>query len=440
MSARTASLLVAVCALALTAPLASFGAPPSGESLIEQVFRLRTEAADAAKAGDLKTAEVRLESARDLFPTSPGLLIRLARVQAANDHPQAAVATLRTYAALGLTLDIAADPALKDLAVRADFAPVATALKVNGELKGLANPVFSLDRSDFIGEGLTELPNGDLLLSGVAARTVLRIADGKAGPFLQGDGDTGALFGMAQAPDGSIWIAEGWGADLPNGSGPGRTGLLKLSPEGRVLARYPVSDDGQRRLLGDVVVDRAGTVYATDSIGGGVYRLKPNETALSLFAQSNAIKSPQGMAVCAGALLVADYSSGLYRIDTDDGQVSRIAGQNIAALVGLDGVVVDPTEERRGLRSAITTLEVIATQNGVQPQRLMFLRLDRGCRKLIWAQARVANIPGADDLSLGTISRYGYYFVGHSQWSAWAGEGKPVRDDQPVRLYKVPIF
>lgn len=408
--------------------------------MIEQVFRLRTEAAEAAKAGDLKTAEARLESARVLFPTSPGLLIRLARVQAANGHPQAAIATLKAYADLGLVLDVAADPDLKALAARPDFAPVAAAMKANAEPRGMATPVIALDQADFIGEGLAVLPDGDLLLSGVAARTVLRVHEGKAVPFLQGDTDTGALFGLALGPDGAVWIAEGWGADLPNGSGSGRTGLLKLSPDGKVLGRYPLADNGKRRLLGDVIVDEAGTVYATDSIDGGVYRLRAGEAAPALFAQSNAIKSPQGMGLCSGGLLIADYSSGLYVIDTASGEVRSVEDQGKAALVGLDGMARDPSEDRRGYRNRVLTLDFIATQNGVEPQRLMALRLDRGCRKLIWAEPRLANLPGVDDLSLGAMGEHSYYFVGHSQWGAWGGEGKPVKDDQPVRLYKSPIF
>jgi hypothetical protein len=317
------------------------GAAPS-ESMIEQVFRLRAEASEAAKAGDLNTAQARLESARALFPTSPGVLIRLALTQAANGQPEAAVATLKAYADLGLTFDVSSFAALKDLTARPDFAPVAAAMKANAEMRGMANLVVTVDRSDFIGEGVAMLPDDDLILSGVAARTVLRVHDGQLSPFLQGDADTGALFGMTVDSDDAVWIAEAWGADLPGGSGPARTGLLKLGPAGKVLARYPLADDGKHRQLGDVIVDEAGTVYATDSVGGGVYRLRAGEAAPTLFAQSNAIKSPQGMGLCSGALLVADYSSGLYRIDTDDGEVSLVEGQGKAALVGLDGVARRP--------------------------------------------------------------------------------------------------
>ncbi len=432
MSARTARLLAAVCALAL------IGAAPA-ESMIEQVFRLRTEAADAAKAGDLRTAQARLEAARTLFPTSPGVLIRLARVQAANGQPEAAVATLKAYADLGLVLDVAADPDLKGLAGRPDFAPVAAAMKANAEPRGMANLVMTIDRSDFIGEGVAVLGD-DLLLSGVAARTVLRVHEGKAWPFLRDESGTGALFGMAVDFDGTVWVAEAWGADLPGGSGPSRTGLLKLGPDGHVLARYPVADNGKHRQLGDVIIDPEGTVYATDSVGGGVYRLRAGEAAPTLFAQSSAIKSPQGMGICEGGLLVADYSSGLYVIDPESGKVRSVEGQGKAALVGLDGLASDPSEDRRDLRSRVTTLDFIATQNGVEPQRLMALRLDRSCRKMIWAQPRLANLRGVDDLSLGAMGEHSYYFVGHSQWGAWGGEGKPARDDQPVRVYSSPIF
>jgi streptogramin lyase len=428
--------LAAVCALALTVPLASFGAPPAGESMIEQVFRLRTEAADAAKGGDLTSAEAKLESARALFPTSPGLLIRLARAQAANGHAEAAVATLKAYAALGLTLD-PAEPALKAVVARLDFTPVAARLKANAAPIGRLEPAASIARRDFIGEGVMVLPDGDILLSGVAARTVVRIHDGKASPFLPDSPETGALFGMARAPDGAVWIAEAWGADLPNGSGEHRTGFLKLSPRGEVLARYQAPD---ARQLGDLVVDGDGVVYASDSVGGGIWRLKPGESAPSLFARSNSIKSPQGLALCSGNLLVADYSSGLYRIDRTTGAVEATAGPGGVALVGIDGLVLDPSRDREGMRSARTTYDFIATQNGVEPQRVLQLRFDRGCRKLTRAEVRAASLPGVDDLSLGAVGPGRYVFVGHSQWGAWPGEGKPADDAQPVRLYSFPIL
>ena len=95
------------------------------ESRLEQYFRLRQEAAKAAQAGDLATAETKFEATLALYPSAPGPFILLARVEVAAGKPAEAIAHLAEYARLGLTWNVAGDPGLKALTDQPDFAPVA---------------------------------------------------------------------------------------------------------------------------------------------------------------------------------------------------------------------------------------------------------------------------------------------------------------------------
>jgi len=131
------------------------------------------------------------------------------------------------------------------------------------------------DRRDLLIEGLA-FHRGEAFVSAVAGRTILRVRDGGLVPFLKSDGQTGALFGLAvDAPRGVLWAAEAWGKNLPNGAGASRTGLLKVSlADGRILGRYPAPQAGQ---FGDVVVDPAGAVYASDGATGAIWVLRSEE-------------------------------------------------------------------------------------------------------------------------------------------------------------------
>lgn len=452
MSARTARVFAAALAGAL---LLIAAAEP--ESRLEQYFRLRAEGAKAVQASDFAAAEAKFEAALALYPTSPGSLIRLARVEVTTGKPQEAIAHLRTYAALGLTWDVEHDPALKALVTQEDYAPVAALLVENAKPVGAVEVVATLADPRFIGEGV-EVPFSDRgqarwLVSGVAGRAILDVSDpDNIRPFLPATEETGSLFGMKfdSGPD-VLWVSEAWGEGLPAGSGARRTGLLKLSSiDGKVLGRFPLPDDGKPHQLGDVVVGDVpvggseAPIYASDAIGGGLYQLAPGARALSPLVASREIASPQGMAMCrtGSALVVADYPTGLHRVDLKSGAVIAIEGGDRFALAGIDGLVWNSNVEARRIESGLPPppLELIATQNGVTPQRVLAIRLSPDCRKIVGVTVLAANLPEMEDLSLGAVEEEAYFFVGRSQWAGWDAEGKPLPGDPgPVRLLRLRL-
>lgn len=410
----------------LAAQLVIAAAAP--ESRLEQYFRLRTEAAAAVKANDLVGAEARLEAALALYPTSPGSLIRLARVETAAGKPHEAIAHLDAYAWLGLTWDVAGDPSLKALVDRADFAPVATRLKTNADPVGAPQEIATLSPPGAVYEGVVRV-DGGWILSSVAGRGLLRrTGDGQLETLLSPDAETGGLFGMAVSADGKVlWVAESRGPGIPGSSGEPRTGLLKVSlPGGRVLARYFVPEDGRKHQLGDVALGEDGTVYASDGVGAVIYRLKPGAVKLEPFVATRDMASPQGMAICPGgaAMVVADYSSGLHRIDLKTGALTPVGGLR-AALAGTDGLFRIPHDFSMRNASPLP-VALVATQNGVSPARVLFLRLSSDCDELEDLGVIAAGHPGMDDLTLGAFGGGAVVFIAASGWAGYDGDGKPV--------------
>lgn len=418
-------------------PLAGFGAvlaallliaAAAPESRLEQYFRLRAEGAKAAQAGDLPGAEAKLEAAMALYPAAPGPFIRLARVEVAAGKPLEAIAHLAAYARLGLTWNVAGDPALKALADRPDFAPVAARLKANAEPVGAPQEIATLGVGGEVFEGLVRV-DGGWVMSSVAGRSLVRRdADGSMTTLLSPDAETGGLFGMAyDAREKVLWVAESRGPGIPGSTGEARTGLLKVSvPTGGVLARYIVPDDGARHQLGDVTLGHDGTIYASDGVGAVIYRLKPGATRLEAFVTSREMASPQGMAVCPGAdaMVVADYSSGLHRIDLKTGALTPVGGLR-AALAGTDGLFRIPHDFNMRNASPLP-MALIATQNGVTPARVLFLRLSPDCDELEDLSVLASGHPGMDDLTLGAFGEGAIVFIAASGWAGYGGDGKPL--------------
>lgn len=434
MSARWARAFAATLATVLLT-----GAGEAPEARIEQYQRARREAMEAAVARDRPKAETILTGALSLFPDVPGSYIRLARTQAALGKTDLALANLATYARMGLTLDVANDPALKVLidqpAYKQEVAPL---LEKNATPFGDVGPVAVLaGEPGFIGEDLAHDGKG-WLLSTVSGRTIVRLSDGGGSPFLQADADTGAIFGMAvDGQRGVLWAAEAWGERIPGGSGPPRTGLLKVSlADGRILGRVPVPQDGARRQLGDVVVAADGTVYASDAVEGGVWELTPGGELRPLVADGRMI-SAQGMALCPDgrAMVVADYSTGLHRIDLNTGEIAPMSGLR-TGMAGTDGLVVAPGIDF-GLRAASPLpFAVIATQNGVSPQRVMLLRISHDCREVEDSALVAANLPLMDDLALATMHDGAVVFIGHARWAERDATGALTRPPGPIRVLR----
>jgi sugar lactone lactonase YvrE len=429
MSARWARTLagVALGALALT-----LTTPSLAEGRLDAFRRLRAEGLAAARAGDMATAQTRISAAVTIMPSHPGAILLLARLKAADD-PQGAVALLARHAAMGLVHDSIADPALKALTGRTDYAPVAARVATNQLPVGTLQPVM-----DFAGPVLAEgvafdATTGRLLVSQIHARRIVAIGkDGRVSDFTRPADDLYGVFGMAiDARRRTLWALT---AAVPQARGVaasdlGATALLRLDLDtGKVLARYAPPADGTRRQLGDLITGDDGAVYASNSLGGEVWRLKPGSSQLDRLISSPELGSPQGLALTADGkhLLVADYSSGLHRIDLASGELSGVATPPDVTLVGVDGLV----------RAGQT---LIAVQNGVAPQRVLRLWPTADGRRLTKVKVLASGQPDLDEPTSGTMRGDDFVFVARSQWTDFGDEGPGTREPPAARVMAIKV-
>lgn len=432
---RAGTILGALLLLGLTAAAAP-------ESRLEQYLRLRKEAGVAAQASDLPLVESALEQALRLYPTNPGALIRLARVEMAQDKPAEAIAHLQAYADLGLSWDVAGDPALAALATRPDFAAAAARLQANAAPVGDLTVEAALPGGGDIYEGLA-WSQGGWLVSNVSAKTIVRVnAKGEVSPFLHSDEPTGGIFGMVvDEQRGLLWAVEAAGPDIPGSGGEARSALLKIDlAGGDLLARYPLPSDGVTRQLGDVELGADGGVYVSDALGAGIYRLASGGSALELLFQTNEMRSPQGMVACGpDALLIADYSTGLHRLDLKQLTLTPVGGLR-AAMAGTDGLFA-VSHDFRTRNAKPQPRAVVATQNGVSPQRVVMLRISPDCRQIDALSVLAANQDELQDMTLGAASPAGAAFIGRGGWAGYGADGKPTPgySASPASILTAPL-
>jgi hypothetical protein len=174
------------------------------------------------------------------------------------------------------------------------------------------------------------------------------------------------------------------------------------------------------------VVAPDGTVYASDSKAHVIWHLAPGAEDLQKLAESPAFGSLQGLAFVDRALIVADFSNGLFSVDLGTRESTPLAPPKNTTLVGIDGLVAIPG----GL---------IATQNGVEPQRVLRIRLDSTQRTITEVTVLAAGQPGLTDLSLVTLVNDVPTVVAGAGWDLMDAAKAKVPPAHTVRVFQVRL-
>jgi hypothetical protein len=421
-------MMVGIGTLTAIVALALGGGPVvAQEGDLAAFRRLRAEAITARDAGHPDVADRLLARAEGHVPNHPGVIVLRARIAAQAGRPGDAIGQLQRYADAGLAADVSRDPVLAPLLADAAGTGVAQALLANRD------PVGGEDVTDILtvpGPGLVEGLVRDeardrWLVSQVRGRTIVAIADdGTITPWLADDADRGGVVGLAiDLARGVVWAATmalpPVTHDRPAEAALIEPTLLRIDlGTGTVTGRYPIPAGATERGAGDVTLAPDGTVLVANPFGGDLFRLRPGADALEILLSPGTLGSPQGMvARDDGSLIVADYSSGLWRVEAD-GSARRLAAPDDAVLIGLDGLIDDGTG-------------IYAIQNGTAPQRVLRLTLDAARTRVEAVEGVAANLPQIDEPTTGLINNGDLVFVSRSQWSAFDGEGA-LREPEPA--------
>ncbi|MBP8072470.1 MAG: hypothetical protein KAY20_02790 [Brevundimonas sp.] len=414
------------------------GLAQEAETDVAAFLRLRAEGVAAANAEDLATASARLAEADARIPNHPGLMLMRARLAVAASQPAEAMIQLRRYAAAGLVIDLAADRALSTLADQPGFAELAAGLATNRAAIGAdrLSPLFEIAGPHLSEAVVRDEARSRWLVSQVSDRTIVAVDDtGRITPFLKAPPETGGVLGMAIDPErGLLWAAI---APLPpavHGAGPEAslpgTALIRVELEsGRIGAWFDPPAGPAERALGDVLLATNGDAYVSDSAAGEILVVRPGGGPMDVLLSTGTLRSPQGLVATPDGrgLIVADYSSGLWRVDRETGAAERLPAPDDASLIGVDGMTTDGRF-------------LYGFQNGVAPQRVLKLTPDAGWTAILSVEVLAANLPMIDEPTTGLVRNRELVFVSRSQWSDFGGDGaETTPTPAPAIIARLPL-
>lgn len=415
---HTRVLLTLAIALALTIGL---WAEPKHQQLIH-------EAEAAMKADNFPVMLAKAEAAAAERPDYPRYLLLTAIAQAVNERPAEAFLTLNRIADLGVAVNIARQPAFAKLKERAEFSALEKRFAANLTPAGSVDSAFTLPEMTGIIEGFARrAATGDFFFGDVHQRCIWRReANGTVTKFAAADGLFGA-FGLAiDEKRGALFAAT---SALPEMSGftsadENKGGVAEFDlATGKLRRLVLLAADGRKHAIGDLAIAPDGAVYATDSFAPVIWRLALGANSLEKFIDDgDTFGSPQGIAFAPDGkfFYLTDYNNGLFRIETATRSARRLVPPAGASFIGLDGLVLTPS----GL---------IATQNGVNPVRILRLTLDTDGENVTRVTPLVSGRADLSDVALGCYSDGWYYFTGQSGWALF----EPPTATPPARTVTI---
>lgn len=403
----------AVCAV-LAAGIAAAATPQFVKS-----EELRLKAAELSKAGDHAGAAAALQEALTLRPGHPGILLALASQEGHLGDGESAMTRLQMVATMGLTAKIGDRPEFLFISLKPRFIGAKVQMDMNAEPKGTPVKAFALGDGAALFEGIAV--NGSEAFAGsVRERRIVRIDAGVVKDFIApGTGGLFSVYGLAvDAPRGILWAASTAGALTP-GLQPGELGSAGVFAfdlkTGELKAKAVLGPD-VKAVLGDVAVAADGTLYASDAGNAAIWRLKPGASELERVFDDPRFVSPQGLVVSPDqrVLIVADYAMGLYAIDLERSKMTSISVSSGATALGIDGL------------SLTDGGQLVATQNGIAPERVIAIELDEEFSRVVKLRVIAANSELHDGLTLCAAAGPFVYYIANAPWNRFDGTGKDI--------------
>jgi hypothetical protein len=373
----------------------------------EKAPQQKEEEVRGAPAEPDDAAEIRAQIAavEKLLPTFPDRGAALYFLAAAKQHlgeSREALDLLKQCMALDEGFDPGGGPEFAGLRGEHAFTEMVDRALQHFPLVSMARLALATEEKDLIPEGLAWDPKREVFyLSSLHRKKIVQITTAsRASDFVPPQPEPLLpVLGIRLDPrDGSIWANTFQDA----GRNAGKAQLLHISAKGEVLARF--SPEGQARHgLNDLVVRKAGDVFATDSLADTVFRFDPAAKNFTPLRVHRPLLYPNGIALADDdhTLYIAD-TLGVIKYDVSDSSSVDVSPGPRATLAAIDGLYW-----YRG--------SLVAIQNGIGTPRVAAFKLSPDGAHvahvtILEYRTTLAVLP-----TTGAIRGSDFYFISNSQ-------------------------
>lgn len=401
-------------ALAFILSLSFAGAAPAQSidpgSDLGRFRAARDEGMKALNSNDPTGAMKAFNAAGDILPDSPSILLLKAQVAMKQRKVPTAQAVLKDYLRRGYVLDLNKNP---------DFNAVwATDLEEmdqanivpKGEMQTL-----SVSEQFAVTEGFTYAPDSNqVFVSGVRTGTISVLSPQGARDLITFRPGV-AAYGLGLR-DGKLWATTAATRQTASfdAKKPVSSKVVVVDPaSGQVVKSF--ADAKQTRRFGHMLLGK-DDLYVTDGEHGEVLRLTGYAGELEALVPEGYLDTPDALAEneAATTLVVADFVSGLYRIDLATGAMARLAPPADGSLLGISFLA------RHGN-------DLIAIQTGFKPNRILRLRLSDDWTKLTSSEVLLRSPKELAQPTQGAVTDDRFVFIARSQWDNLDDHGQPIR-------------
>ncbi len=293
---------------------------------------------------------------------------------------------------------------------------------------GEAPVAFRLKDPKFIPEGVAYDARGERFFIGSTAQRKIIVTDSKGDvrDFSRPEDKLDTVLGLfVDGTRGQLYAVSTNGF-LDEAKTERRNAVVKYDlKSGRMLERSPAPEAMQ---LNDLVVTPEGTLYVTDSLGGTLFRKKPDEATLTAFGSAGALRGPNGIALAKDGTLYIAVSTAIVRVNTDSGVPTRLPQPDTVVTAGIDGLYWHDGD-------------LLGIQNVTNPGRVVRIALaDKGARISGVTVLQSHHHPEVNEPTTGAIANGALHVIANSYVGRFQPDGTIQGDDlKPTAIIRVPL-
>ncbi|MES2811546.1 MAG: hypothetical protein V4670_03665 [Bacteroidota bacterium] len=347
-------------------------------------------------------------------PSHPTYTYNLACAYALNGKTDESIAMLKKCMLMNNTVPFEKEADLESIKKSEQYASL-TALQSE-----LNNPVISsvktaiLSERDLHPEGLLYLKKSkQWLATSIRNKKIVSfdIVSGKCTDWFTDANLFSVLAIKADADEKVLWVTSSAMPEMKgyNSNLEGKSEVLKIDIKTKkILQRFALEGN---HVLGDLVIDKNGTVFVSDSGEATIFKISNDKLEVWLDLKKEAFNL-QGLTFNdkQSELFIADYLKGILRINVSNPTDRNwLKFPNGATIKGIDGLLWYKKS-------------VLAIHNGVKPIRIMQYFLNDG-NEIVSAKVLDNNRPEFNEPALGTLVGSKFYFFSNAPWKAYDKEG-----------------